>query len=295
MDFEARRQARQDALRELNVACETGDLDKIQAMLKLPPETRAQQYWQFLTAEDARDCLIWMIDEDDLVVSRCFLELGPGLVDLHEKPIAILKKVKSHAMIQLLAESGFNFKEYGHNILHKFLTPRSTLSYLLDLGADPNRPIEHSLFHTLKRGEVDETCQSLNEAAAQGSIETFSYLVSRGADPRKSIALHRAARCVSDPETARKMVEYLVDTHGFDPNSDDECGGLRRVMTVTRGEEGTPLEYAMAHQNLAAAKALVAKGADWKLVKGSESRRQAVMDFVRIAMDSNGVDIDYAI
>lgn len=136
---------------------------------------------------------------------------------------------------------------------------------------------------------MDETNQCLNEAAAQGSIEIFSYLVSRGADPRRSIALHRVARCISDPEAARKMAEYLIDTHGFDPNTDDECGGLRMVMTVVHGEEGTPLEYAMGHRNLAAAKALVAKGAKWELVKGSEFRRQAVRRFV---MESDGVNID---
>lgn len=126
MEFETRRQARQAALRELNLACEISDLGKIWAMFALPADARENQDWQLLTAEDARDCLIWMIDEDDKVVSRCLLELGPGLVNLHEKPLPILTKVKSHAMLQLLAEFGFDFKKYGHNIL-QLVSPFHTI------------------------------------------------------------------------------------------------------------------------------------------------------------------------
>ncbi|KAM7210890.1 hypothetical protein V8F06_013732 [Rhypophila decipiens] len=271
MDFEAKRQAHRAAIRECNEACETGDVEKLKRLFGIEPNTSQSRPEKYATQdgehqqillgpEDALECLIWMIDEDDLRVSRCLLELG--IIDLRQSPIRLLTKVKSHALLELLAKFGFDFEQHGHNILHNLLTPISTLRYLLDLGADPNKPVVPSLIPSLKRGETDDTIQGLNKTAAQGDIQAFELLVSRGADPNKSIALHRVTRFKgTNDRTVAAMIDYLVDMHGMDPNADDDCGGLRKLMTTLR-EEGTPLEYALANENREAALALVKKGAD---------------------------------
>jgi hypothetical protein len=56
----------------------------------------------------------------------------------------------------------------------------------------------------------DKTLGVLNNAATLGDIDLFDYLVSRGADPSKSIALHAAARC-PDPVKTKAMILHLVD------------------------------------------------------------------------------------
>ncbi|KAM7192051.1 hypothetical protein V8F20_009027 [Naviculisporaceae sp. PSN 640] len=275
MDYQAQQQARQAALRECNEACEAQDAERIKQLFGrqsnpsqggthtiAPKDVDGQDRQASLEPDDALDCLIWMVDENDLPVSRCHLELG--IIDLHKSPIRLLTKAKSQAMLELLAEFGFDFGQYGHNILHKFLTPISTLSYLLDQGADPNKPVTASLIPTLKRGETDDTIQCLNLAAEQCNIPAFELLVSSGADPRRSIALHRATRFkgpTDGDKTVTAMIDYLLDVHDLDPNADDDCGGLRMLMTSFR-EEGTPLEYALANENHEAAVALVKKGAD---------------------------------
>ncbi|KAK4210115.1 hypothetical protein QBC37DRAFT_322731 [Rhypophila decipiens] len=271
MDYETKRRAHQAAIEKCNEACETGDLVTIKRLFGFQTSiariggtapTEDEELQALLGPDDAHECLIWVVGEDDLPVSRGLLELG--IVDLHRSPIRLLTGVKSQAMLEVLAEFGFDFRQYGHNILHQFITPISILRYLLDLGADPKKPIVPSLVPFLKKGETDNTTQCLNEAAAQCDIPAFELLVSRGAEPARSIALHRATRfkgANNGGTTVTDMIAYLIDRHGMDPNAKDDCAGLRDLMTAFR-EEGKPLEYALANENREAAVALVKKGAE---------------------------------
>lgn len=152
-----------------------------------------------------------------------------------------------------------------------FVKDRDTLSWLLDQGVDLNLPLNQSLIYHLKKGEHDRTVQVLNEAASQGDIDTFDYLVSRGADASRSIALHRATRCL-DPEKVTALVDHLIAKYHFDPNADDDCGGIRHLVTPFP-EEGPPLAYAIANENRAAAVALLKNGAEPQTDMAEELQR----------------------
>jgi len=101
----------------------------------------------------------------------------------------------------------------------------------------------------------------LNNAAASGNIELFDHLVSRGADPTKSIALHHAARC-KDPAKTKAMITHLVTRHGFDVEADDNATGLRPLDSLIDYEDwGTPMRFAYLFKNQAAIEALKEYGA----------------------------------
>lgn len=92
--------------------------------------------------------------------------------------------------------------------------------------------------------------------AASGDIELFDHIVSRGADPQRSMALHRASRC-PDPEKTIAMVDHLLDKH----HMDIEANNKKLLRTVDSVDFGTPLNLAVHHRNLAAVKHLLKRGA----------------------------------
>lgn len=94
--------------------------------------------------------------------------------------------------------------------------------------------------------------------AARGDIELFDHLVSRGADPHRSMALHCASRC-KDAQKAEAMIDHLLDCHGLDI----ELNNMKlRDYFDTTGDCGRPLECAIFHQNLAAVNKLLERGAE---------------------------------
>lgn len=100
------------------------------------------------------------------------------------------------------------------------------LDWLLDQGADLNRPSDPSLpGRQYFQGDNDLTLGVLNNAAASGDTELFDYLISRGDDPARSIALHHACRC-SDPEKTVAMISHLVEKYHFDVNAHDNITGI---------------------------------------------------------------------
>lgn len=102
----------------------------------------------------------------------------------------------------------------------------------------------------------DYSLKVLNRIAATGSIELFDHVVSRGADPKRSIALYRASKC-RDSEKAIAMIDHLLDEHHMDIEATIE--DFR--TTIESLDNGTPLTCAVYYKNLATVKHLLARGA----------------------------------
>jgi len=104
----------------------------------------------------------------------------------------------------------------------------------------------------------DFSLKLLNIVAASGDIAYFDHLVSRGADPRKSLALHSASKC-EDSQQATAMINHLLDMHHMQIEANNE--DLRDFFHAA-GDSGTPLNSAVYHQNLPAVLTLLARGAN---------------------------------
>lgn len=133
------------------------------------------------------------------------------------------------------------------------------LDWLLDQGADINRTDSQRLDDgfNLAPGETDNSLHVLNNIAANGDIDLFDHLVSRGADTSLCTALHAASRC-TDSEKSTAMVCHLLDKHKMDINRNNK--DLRRFMHDPQ-DYGTPLCSAIIHKNLAVVHELLARGA----------------------------------
>lgn len=150
-----------------------------------------------------------------------------------------------------------------------FVKSRDILDYIIDQGVDINRTNHKILdggFRLAGReclqqeGTLDFSLKVLNGVAARGDIELFDHLVSRGADPQRSMALHCASRC-KDAEKSTGVIDHLLDQHRLDIELDSMT--LRKYPDTT-GDCGTPLECAIFHQNLAAVNKLLERGAKAK-------------------------------
>ena len=86
----------------------------------------------------------------------------------------------------------------------------------------------------------------------------FNDLVSRGADPRLSIALHRASKC-QDAATCIAMIDNLLDQHNMDIEGDNE---VFRNRIDYSADSGTPLNCALCYKNIAAINHLLKRGAN---------------------------------
>lgn len=129
----------------------------------------------------------------------------------------------------------------------------------MDHGADPSRTDDtRDDNYPIRQlgGMRDYSLKVLNNIAAAGDIELFDHLVSRGADPHRSMALHRAGKC-PDPEKSIAMIDHLLDKHHMDIEANSE--DLRR--TIDSIDAGTPLNCAIYYRNLAAFKRLLKRGA----------------------------------
>ena len=156
---------------------------------------------------------------------------------------------------------------YCQRTLYRWLTKidrdfadnREVLDWLLDHGADANRTDEHredeDPMHRIDPAR-DYSLKVLGRIAATGDIELFDHLVSRGADPQRSIALHRASKC-RDPEKAIAMIDHLLDKHHMDIEAKRE--DFR--TTIDSIDAGTPLNCAVYYRNLATVKHLLGRGA----------------------------------
>ena len=144
-------------------------------------------------------------------------------------------------------------------ISRDFAHDRGALDWLIDHGADVNRTDEYRGDEYLMRRHDPGRSWSLkhlNIIAALGDIELFDHIVSRGADPQRSIALHRATKC-RDPEKSIAMIDHLLDKHHMDIESKTEDFN----NFIDSDDAGTPVECAIHYRNLAAVKHLLKRGA----------------------------------
>ena len=144
-----------------------------------------------------------------------------------------------------------------------FLHEREALYWLLDHGADINRTDEDrqdSDYFRVLNGHHDFSLKILNRIAARGDIQLFNDLVSRGANPQLSIALHRASEC-QDAATCIAMIDNLMDTHLMDIEADNE---VFRDRLDYMPDSGTPLDCALYYENIAAINHLLKRGANPK-------------------------------
>lgn len=106
-------------------------------------------------------------------------------------------------------------------------------------------------------GEQDYSLKVLNNIAANGDIKLFDHIVSRGADPLRSLALHRASKC-KEAEKSIAMIDHLLDNHHMNLEADTEELRLSIHFPL---DAGTPLACAVYYENLAAVKHLLKRGA----------------------------------
>ena len=131
------------------------------------------------------------------------------------------------------------------------LDHREIFEWLLDQGLDIN--------HLGGVGWLNDIGSVLNDAAKRGDIDMFEYLVSRGAKPKLSIALHFAAKC-TDAEKCVAMIRHLVEVYEFDVNAPHTSMDMWKLGTNL--EQGDPISWALVSDNLAAVEALLGLGAD---------------------------------
>jgi len=131
------------------------------------------------------------------------------------------------------------------------LDHREIFEWLLDQGLDIN--------NLGGVGWPNESGSVLNGAAEQGDIEKFDYLVSRGAKPKLSIALHFAIKC-TDPGKCVAMIKHLVEVYNFDVNMSDSNVGLWKLGRKL--EEGNPICWALLSNNMVAVEELLRLGVD---------------------------------
>jgi hypothetical protein len=146
-------------------------------------------------------------------------------------------------------------------VIRDFAHDRETLDWLLDHGADISRTDTQRLDNgfNLAVESSDNSLHLLNIVAANGDIDLFDHLVSKGADPSRSLALHTASKC-QDHEKSRAMVCHLLDKHNMDINVDD-----RTFRDTFNGvfDEGSPMCSAVIHHNLAVLRELLQRGASF--------------------------------
>jgi ankyrin repeat protein len=135
------------------------------------------------------------------------------------------------------------------------------LDWMLDRDADITRTDESRRNargrHRMMGGGKDCSLEVLNRAASQGNVELFEHLVHRGADPSRSLALHRVSEC-NDSAKSAAMIDYFLDKHQFDIEADNR----QLLKTGPRPDFGTPLHVAIYNKNIDAVSYLLKRGAD---------------------------------
>lgn len=142
-----------------------------------------------------------------------------------------------------------------------FAHDRETLDWLLDHGADINRTDEERVDKDHCRrlhGIHDYSLKVLNRIAGRGDIPLFDHLVSRGANPHLSIALHRASKC-EDAQRSIEMIDHLLDVHRMDIEADNKVFRNRPGFSP---DSGTPLNCALYYRNIPAVNHLLKRGAN---------------------------------
>jgi hypothetical protein len=97
----------------------------------------------------------------------------------------------------------------------------------------------------------------LDKAAAVGDVDLFNRLVSQGADPSRSEALHRASKCHDEAKSVA-MVSCLIDRYNM--STDAELYAAYDDGLDRGAEEGTPLCCAIFNRNMPVVTELLRRG-----------------------------------
>ena len=133
---------------------------------------------------------------------------------------------------------------------------------MLDQGVDVNSSNQERMDTTVPGNRIpgkDFSVKILSNVAARGDTQLFDHLVSRGADPHRSLALHAVSRC-KDSGKSRAMVDHLLDKHHMNIEADSRA---LRDLLFSR-DHGTPLHCAVHCRNLTTLDHLLTRGADPK-------------------------------
>lgn len=140
-----------------------------------------------------------------------------------------------------------------------YANSRESTEWLLDHGVDITQTDHDRTDDGTRPGQChDFSLKVLNNVAKTGDIEYFDYLVSRGADPHRSMALHCTAQC-EGPRKTVAMIDHLLDVHGMSIEANNE--DLRDYLHAA-GDSGTPLNCAVHYRNLTAMTRLLERGAN---------------------------------
>lgn len=195
--------------------------------------------------------------------------------------------------VKWLVESGYNVNTglVGGHVLLNLVVQRNDedcIQYLLDHGANPNLgPPLHGTVSLIP--PVSNLGSNINLAAGLCTPGVVALLISYGADISHSISLHFAAGHVSSShdvtDSSRiSMLEYLVGL-GLDINAMDSA---IKVRSDSRGQHGTPLQYAVRWGRVVEFQWLLEHGADpdKKTPWGSSAR-----DDLNANLDRHGPEI----
>ncbi|KAI1759342.1 ankyrin repeat-containing domain protein [Hypoxylon sp. FL1150] len=237
-------------MEDLQNALDTGDYDQVAEAFR----TRR------LTSRSAVPLLFYAVRNSLPQAVAFLLQQGVRPIIYQTNSLA---KCRSVEIFELLEQAGWPIKTTGHLILTQALDSKEVVDWLLNHGAHLNFP-QSELRTDLKKGERDDTLAVLNEAAAQGNMDMFDYLVSRGAHPSQCLALHYATLYKpQDPAQVKSNIAHLLQKYKYDVNGDDTCGGLVKLSDFTyTGREGPPLRWAVYHHNLPAVESLLRHGAE---------------------------------
>jgi hypothetical protein len=139
---------------------------------------------------------------------------------------------------------------------------KEDLDWLLDQGVDVSLTDPHRQDNgfNLGGGERDHSLKVLNNIAKNGDIELSDHIVSRGADPLRSMSLHAVSRC-RDVDKMAAMIDHLLDHYHMDIEANNE--DLRDFFGAVP-DSGSPLMCAIFHENVAAVRKLLDRGAELK-------------------------------
>lgn len=165
------------------------------------------------------------------------------------------------------------------NISRYVVLRREIFNFLLDQGLDINAG-GNRILQGADKAYRNNTVEVLNRAAALGDIELFDYLVTRGARPKRSNALHNATRS----KDAVSMITHLVNTYHLDVNAEDSCGGLNELVEW-ESTPGSPLNYAVKASNVPAVETLLNFGARIEDALGVAVGNEEI-EIVRILLDA---------
>jgi hypothetical protein len=176
-----------------------------------------------------------------------------------------------------------------------FANRPEVLDYLLSQGSDVTRTDCRREYNgrNVIPGRIDTSLHLLDQVAALGDVNLFNKLVSLGADPLKSEALHRASKCHDEAKSVA-MISCLIDRHNM--SMEVKLHAAYTNGLDTGPERGTPLCSAIYNRNLPVAAELLRRSKKddlWSAIVTAMggSRVQYNEPALHLLLDHGGLDL----